>query len=101
MGAHLAQGLLWPGTPVCEVAGTQSRLATASGRKEFVDWLQKHPAVAVGLSLKAEQTGAPTRTCVQEGRVSTWGEIPPSAHQGLDPSQAIALGLTLASLDSL
>ena len=62
MWAHLAQGLLWPGTPVFEVAGTQPELATPSGRKEFVDWLQKRPVATVGLSLKAVQTGAPTRT---------------------------------------
>ena len=94
MWAHLAHGPLWPGTPVFEEAGTRPGLATPSGRKEFVDWLQKHPMVTVGLSLKAVQSGAPTWTCSQEGRESGWGEIPPSAHtaaaqrgsQGLDPS---------------
>lgn len=51
----------------------------------------------MGLSLKAEQTGAPT-TC--SGRQGEHPEKFLPAHQGLDLSQAIALGLTLASLDS-
>ena len=82
----MAHRPLWPGTPVFEEAGTQPRLATTSVRKEFVDWLQKHPVVTMGLSLKVEQTGAPTWTCVQEGRVSGWGEIPQWGSQGLGPS---------------